>query len=185
MPTEFVHPNGERLTFTKTTAETGGEYLEIEATYHPQSPQPPAHYHPRQEERFEVLSGTFRLAIDGEEQTYKTGERFTIPAKTPHALQNIGDEEGRLRWQVRPALKTQDFFATLWGLATEGQSGESGTGGLLQLAVILNAYRDEFRTSDPPYILQRLAFSLLAAVGRLRGYRARYDRFSGEAAAEA
>ena len=60
MAREFAQPNGERLTFLKTATETNGDLLEMEAIYNPNSPQPPLHYHPYQEEQFRVLSGTFR-----------------------------------------------------------------------------------------------------------------------------
>lgn len=177
MATEFVQPGGERLTIRKSGSETGGELLEMEAVYRPHSSPPPPHSHPFQEEQFEVLNGAFRVGLEGTEHVYQTGERFTVPANTIHWMHNVSDEEGRLRWEVRPALKTGDFFATMWGLAADGKTGPNGVPNLLQLAVILHEYRDEFRASSPPYIVQRLLFALLAPIGRLLGYRARYDRY--------
>jgi hypothetical protein len=49
---------GQRMIVRKTAGDTGGAYLEVESVYtKPSSSRPPAHYHPHQEERFEVLSG--------------------------------------------------------------------------------------------------------------------------------
>ncbi len=175
---EFANPAGERLIFRRTAADTDGELLEMEATYVPHSEQPPLHYHPFQEEQFEVLCGTFHARIGDEEHTYQPGDRFTVPANTPHWMHNISAEEGRLLWQIRPALKSQDFFATMWGLIADGKTSANGVPRLLQLAVILHAYRAEFRAASPPYPVQRVLFALLAPIGRLRGYRARYARYN-------
>lgn len=181
MEREFAHPNGERLILRKTTDETNGELLEMEASYNPNSSRPPLHYHPYQEERFQVLSGAFRVKVGEAEHTYHAGDAFTVPAGTPHWMHNVSNEEGRLLWQIRPAMKSQEFFATMWGLAADEKTDADGVPGILQLAVILSAYRDEFRASSPPYFVQRLLFALLAPIGRLIGYQARYNSYSGEA----
>lgn len=182
MGTEFVQPSGERLTFLRTAEETDGQLFEMEAIYNPNSPRPPLHYHPYQEEQFQVLNGTFRVKVGETEHTYESGDTFTVPADTPHWMHNVSDEEGRLRWQIRPAMRSQDFFATMWGLAADGKTDADGVPNILHLAVILREYRDEFRASSPPYFVQRLLFALLAPIGRLLGYRARYDRYSGKTA---
>lgn len=178
MPNEIRTRGGSRLIFRRTGADTNGELLEMEALYPPSSAQPPDHYHPYQEERFEVLQGKFRTKIDGVERTYETGETFTVPAKAPHWMHNISDTEGRLLWQVRPAMKTQAFFETMWGLEADGKTNANGVPSLLQLAVILREYADEFRASSPPYPLQRVLLGILTPIGRLLGYQPRYDRYS-------
>ncbi len=55
---EIKGPDGYRLRLVATGAETGGEVLEMEATYGGAGALPPEHLHPRQVERFEVLEGT-------------------------------------------------------------------------------------------------------------------------------
>ena len=177
METEFNHPNDERLIFLTTAEESNGELLVMEASYNPNSPRPPLHYHPYQEETFQVLSGTFRVRVGETEATFETGDEFTVPAGTPHWMHNIGDEEGRLYWEIRPAMKSQAFFETMWGLASAGKTNADGVPNILQLAVILDAYRDEFRASKPPYFVQRILFAVLAPIGRLLGYRAFFDRY--------
>lgn len=180
MANERSATGGSRLTIRQTSASTRGELLEMEARYPPHSPRPPAHYHPYQEERFQVLQGRFRTGINGMEKVYETGETFSVPANTPHWMHNISDVEGYLLWQVRPALKTQAFLETMWGLAADGKTNASGVPNLLQLAVILREYANEFRAVSPPYPLQRVLFGLLAPIGRLLGYQPRYDRYSKE-----
>jgi len=46
-----------KLLLVQTAAETDGELLEMEATYEPGSVEPPEHFHPKQDERFEILAG--------------------------------------------------------------------------------------------------------------------------------
>ncbi len=168
----FQNPEGERLIFRQTGAETNGELLEMEATYVPHSPQPPLHYHPVQEEQFEVLRGTFQARIGDAEHTYQAGDKFTVPPNTPHWMHNISDEEGCLRWEIRPALNSQDFFATMWGLAADQENNPQGRPNFLHLVVILSEFTQEFRASSPPFWIQQILFGLIAPLGRLLGYKA-------------
>ena len=79
--------SGQQLIFRKTAGDTGGELLEVESIYTKPSPsRPPLHYHPRQEERFEVLSGELQTLIDGEERTLTEGEDLVIPPRIPHGM---------------------------------------------------------------------------------------------------
>ena len=108
---ELEGPDGYRLRLVGTGAETGGEVLEMEATYGRAGALPPEHLHPQQAERFEVLEGTIRAIIDGAEHRYEQGETFEVPAGTPHQMTAEGP--ARLRWEVRPALRTAEFFERL------------------------------------------------------------------------
>ncbi len=47
----------QRIVLRKTAKETGGTLLEMEAFYKPGGQYPPEHYHPLQDEHFEVISG--------------------------------------------------------------------------------------------------------------------------------
>jgi Cupin domain len=89
------------------------DLLVMEARYGGGGNMPPEHLHPKQEERFEVVDGAIRTVIDGAERRYETGERFTVPPGTPHQM--TGDGPARVRWEVRPALRTAQFFETLLG----------------------------------------------------------------------
>jgi quercetin dioxygenase-like cupin family protein len=169
----------QRIILRKTTKETNGELLELEAHYKPGSQYPPEHYHPLQDEHFEMTQGQLHVRLNGVQMTYVAGQSFDIPRGTSHTFRNGGGEEARVIWQVRPALKTQQFYETLWGLAGDGKTNKDGIPNLLQLAVMLQEYADEFVLSSPPRPVQRVAFGLLALIGRLRGYRGRYERYSG------
>jgi mannose-6-phosphate isomerase-like protein (cupin superfamily) len=108
---------GFRLKLITTGAESGGELLEMEATYGEGSALPPEHFHPSQDERFEVLDGAVLTVIGGVKRRYEKGETFDVPAGT--RLQMTGDGVARVRWQVRPALRTAEFFERLYSGAGE------------------------------------------------------------------
>jgi mannose-6-phosphate isomerase-like protein (cupin superfamily) len=84
------------------------ELLEMEADYAGTGALPPPHHHPSQDEHFEVLEGRVRAIIAGREQSFAQGESFDIPAGTTHQMG--GDGPARISWQVRPALRTAEFF---------------------------------------------------------------------------
>jgi quercetin dioxygenase-like cupin family protein len=126
---------GMTLRFVRTGAETGGELLEMEATYSGDGGMPPMHFHPSQTERFEILEGSMRAIIDGEEWVYGPGESFDVPEATPHQM--AAEEPTRMRWEVRPALRTAEFFEGLYGEGP-GSAREMGESFFAE-------FEDEFR----------------------------------------
>ena len=166
--------SGQHLIVRHTAGDTGGELLEVEAIYTKPTPsRPPIHHHPRQEERFEVLDGKLNVLVDGQERTLEEGEVLTVAPGAPHQM--WATEAGaRVNWQTRPALKTESFFETVWGLAKDGKVNDKGVPNLLRAALIAREYEDEFRLASPPWAVQRLLFGSLAPIGRLLGYRAEY-----------
>ena len=163
---------GQRIIFRRTPGDTNGELLEVESVYTKPSPsRPPAHYHPAQEEIFRVLAGELHAAIDGRERILKGGETLVVAEGTRHEM--WAEEAGvRVNWQTRPALRTEAFFETIFGLASEGKTNEKGVPNPLQAALIARKYADVFRLASPPWPVQRVLFAILAPVGRLLGYGA-------------
>jgi quercetin dioxygenase-like cupin family protein len=109
---ELHGPDGFVLRLIRTGAETDGELLEMEAGYSGEAPMPPEHLHPGQLERFEVLEGRMRAIVGGNERVHDPGEPFEVPAGTPHQMAAEGPT--RMRWEVRPALRTAEFFERLY-----------------------------------------------------------------------
>ena len=101
---ELVGRNGFRLKLQRITEDA----LEMEALYSGEGGLPPEHFHPHQDEHFEVLDGAVRAVIAGEERRYAAGEQFEIPARTPHQM--AGDGPARVHWEIRPALRMAEFF---------------------------------------------------------------------------
>ena len=82
---------------------------------------------------------------------------------------NPGPESARVSWQVRPALRTQQFFATVFALAARGQVNADGVPGLLDLALLMPYFRPEIQAHRPPAWVQRAVFGVLAPLARLAG----------------
>lgn len=172
---EIVNPRtGQRMIFLKTGTETRGELVQID-TYNPPTGVPePEHVHPFQESGAEVLSGSLRFRVGGQERLVRAGESITIPANTPHNFWNDGEEEAHAVQWFRPALKIDGFFEMFFGLAQDGKLNDKGLPSLLQLAVGVPYFGDEIRLTSPPWAVQRVIFAVLAPIGRLLGYRAQY-----------
>jgi quercetin dioxygenase-like cupin family protein len=163
--------SGQRLIFRKTAQDTDGESLEVESVYTKPTPsRPPTHYHPHQEERFEVLAGRLNVLVDGQKRTLEEGEILIVPPGVAHGMW-AAEAGARVNWQTRPALKTEAFFETVWGLAKDGKVNDKGVPNLLRAALIAREYEDELRFASPPWAVQKVLFGVLAPVSRLLGYR--------------
>src|SRR3954454_6017597 len=89
------------------------ELLALEATYEAGGSAPPAHFHPAQDEHFEVLAGSVRCRSLEGERDLREGETIDIPRETVHQFWNPGEEPAHVRWEVRPALRTRGFFEAI------------------------------------------------------------------------
>jgi mannose-6-phosphate isomerase-like protein (cupin superfamily) len=165
---------GERIVFLETSRETDGQAVVFETSVQPDGFVAAAHVHPKQEERFEVLSGTLGLKVGGEEIAAGPGEMLTIPAGTPHRFWNEGEDEVRFRCEVRPALEFEQLLETMFALAADGKTNKKGMPNPLRLAVIARAHFDVVRLPFPPAFVQRIGLGLGARLGRLLGYRSTY-----------
>jgi len=101
---ELTGRNGFRLKFLRIT----DDLLEMEAFYSGEGGLPPEHLHPHQDEHFAVLEGAVTAVIEGEQRRYVAGDAFDVPARTAHQM--AGDGIARVRWEVRPSMRTAEFF---------------------------------------------------------------------------
>ncbi|MFN8512210.1 MAG: cupin domain-containing protein [Chloroflexia bacterium] len=170
---EIVNPRtGQRMIFRQTAGDTGGALLRIE-TFNPRGPAEPEHVHPLQESNARVLAGALHFNVRGRVQVVRAGETIVIPANTPHNFWNDGEEVAQAIQEFRPALRTEDFFETYFALARDGKLNAQGMPpSLLHLAVLTAAYWEVIRVTRPPVPVQRIFATLLAPLGRWRGYRA-------------
>jgi quercetin dioxygenase-like cupin family protein len=167
----------DRLTMTPTEAVTirrsTPELLEVEATYGPAGSPPPAHFHPFQDEHFEVLAGAIHARLNGEERALQPGDTLDVPRGLVHQMWNPGEEPARVLWQTAPGGRTEQWFRAIDALHREGRVAANGMPGPLAFGVLLTEYRDVFRLAARPRTLVRATLVLLGVIGRLRGYRPR------------
>ncbi len=170
------HPvTGEKIIFHQTAQETGGELLRLELHMKPSGFVAAEHIHPLQEERFEIVTGDLAFRIKGVKQDIRAGEKVTIPAGVPHVWWNAGDHEARVVGEFRPALRTEEFFETFFGLAQAGKvDSKTGLPSLLILALVMREFEQEICLAQPPRPVQKVLFGMLGSVGRLRGHQGRY-----------
>jgi mannose-6-phosphate isomerase-like protein (cupin superfamily) len=170
--------NGQRAVFRETAEDTAGELLRLDFFVAPGGFLGSEHLHPKQEERIEVLSGTLRCRVGGRERSVGVSEAIAVPPGTPHTLWNEGEEEAHALVAYRPALRMETLFETLFGLGRDGKTDEEGSPRLLQGAVMLKEFEDEYRLARGPLPVQKVMLAVLAPIGRLVGHRARYARYS-------
>lgn len=170
---------GDWVIFRETARDTSGESMSGELIVSPGGSNP-LHVHPIQEEHFKVLSGTLGVQIKDEHRILGEGEEATVAPGTPHSWYNESDqEEVRVLGEVRPALNTELFLETLYGLARDGRTDANGVPNPLQFAVMLDGVnKGEIYLANPPIGVQKAMFALLAPVGKLLGYKDHYPKYS-------
>lgn len=171
------HPvTGERITFLRTAAQTGGEYTRMELVVKPHGFLAAPHIHPRQVESFEILRGSFGFTVDGKERRPEAGERIAVQPGTPHNWWNAGITDAAAIVELRPALKTEEFFETFFGLAQDGKSDpRTGLPEQPWLAMMVVRYYDDFAyLSEPPLGVQLDLFTPFAAEAERNGLRLPY-----------
>ncbi len=115
-PNTLVNPfTGQVIRLVELT----GEHLVMESIYQAGGAPAPPHFHPEQEERFEVIEGGVRANVRGEERVLRAGDELLVPAGTMHDFGGLADESGTVIWEVRPPLRTWEFFRTLFGALQE------------------------------------------------------------------
>jgi mannose-6-phosphate isomerase-like protein (cupin superfamily) len=172
---------GERLIFRSTADSSNGELFRAELIVQPGPYVVRSHIHPLQEERFVVLEGRYGWKIGDRFGVATAGETLICPAGVPHSQWNAGSTPMRIYYEHRPALVSAEiFFETQFGLSREGKLSLTGDIAVLQAAVLARALGDFIRPEHPPHWLQRAAFPPLSAIGRLLGYRVRYEKYRAE-----
>ena len=153
---------GHRIKFLQTAADTNGAFLEMISSYEAKSLEPPLHYHPYQEEYFEVISGEISVRINGEVEVLGPGHQLYIAKSTVHTMWNNSDQPSTIRWKVMPAMDMENFLETIMILANEGKTKPDGRPGFLQFAFLVNRFHKVFRLARPPYFIQKTLFFLLS-----------------------
>jgi quercetin dioxygenase-like cupin family protein len=110
---------GERLTFHRTSKDSGGESVLFETVVRPEGFVAAAHVHPFQTERFELLAGTLGLERDEETVTAGPGDVVVVEPGTPHRFWNAGETEAVFLCEVTPALQFESLIETTFALAQE------------------------------------------------------------------
>jgi quercetin dioxygenase-like cupin family protein len=97
---EFVSSAPELLVMLATWTRPGHRALE--------------HVHPHMEERFEVIGGAAAFCIDDEHRDAAPGDVVVVAPGSRHRAWNPRSAPVRLRIEMRPALRWQEFTERLF-----------------------------------------------------------------------
>ncbi len=117
---------GERFTFTHTSETTRGELLAFELGLRPGGAVPILHVHPIQTERFEVVEGRMRFRVGLRKRYAEPGDVVEVAPGVVHSFANAGDEEARVRVEVRPALAMEEMLVEVVAMAEAGLLNRRG-----------------------------------------------------------
>lgn len=169
--------SGESLVVEAVGRDDTGPFTRGRLRVGPGESGPPRHVHPNHRERFEVESGELTVHLDGERHVLSERESMVVPQGSPHGFENETEEPVVFTGTIRPASRITHVIATLFGLAHDGKLRADGSPRLLQAMVFAREMKDEIYLASPPYLIQRLMWTIMAPIGRLMGRRATYDRY--------
>jgi quercetin dioxygenase-like cupin family protein len=160
--------SGERIVIRTSAAETSGRLLVFDLSLPPGGHVPARHAHPIQEERFTVIEGRMRFSFAGNTILVNPGESVVVPKGQAHWFGNPGPEPSLARVEVRPALRTQEFFEANEAIANAGHFLGTRLPRLSDLAAVLLEYQPEVSVPNVPAVLVRRILGPRAWLGRRR-----------------
>ena len=149
-----------------TVTSHSPDLLEVEGSWSANGSAPPPHFHPDQDERFEVLEGQLTAVVDGEQRALGPGDTLDVPRGAVHKMWNSSDGPTRAVWQTRPAGRTLDWWKAIDDLGRRHPPGRAGVPSPTRLAALLNEYDDVMRLATGPKPLVDAVLNGLAAIGR-------------------
>src|SRR5690606_19823011 len=123
----------------------------------------PEHLHSLQEERYEVVSGSFTVISEGQTRVLQSGESITFPVNKPHNHFNDSDDPAVVIQIVTPALDFEYFIESLIGLASDGMM-PNGKAGLMQELVTLKYIDSKAFLARIPMSLQIVLMNTLGPI---------------------
>jgi mannose-6-phosphate isomerase-like protein (cupin superfamily)/uncharacterized protein YndB with AHSA1/START domain len=160
-------PLGVRVEIHQTPAQTCDELFEFIVAGRPRGFLAQPHLHTHQSERFDVLSGSMRLQVDGKTHDLLTGDTMEVPPRIVHSQRSGRAGEGRIRVEVRPAGRTHEFLIRLEQMCAAGDFLSGGWPRPLAAATLVRDFGDEGHAARPSLRVQKgLAGFLLRAASR-------------------
>jgi mannose-6-phosphate isomerase-like protein (cupin superfamily) len=157
--------------------ERDGPIMKLERSFAPGSGRADPHLHEDLTQTWEVLSGEGMIEVDGTEREFRTGDRVELAPGVKHRDPwNPGSSELHLRGTFDPNNDFIESYAEAYAhLLLDGRLNQQEELPLLQILVIAKATDGRSYGGSPPVAIQKAALPLLAAFGRLRGYKPSYD----------
>jgi mannose-6-phosphate isomerase-like protein (cupin superfamily) len=131
----------------------------------------PEHFHPAYDELWEVLDGAARVKLDGTWRDLRPDDGPVLVARNVrHALSNESGQRVRLRTEVKPAGRLEEFLRETARAAQQGlynaRNMPTSLRGAVWAARLAQSFREDTVMTFPPPALQRVVVPLVARVGR-------------------
>jgi mannose-6-phosphate isomerase-like protein (cupin superfamily) len=173
---------GKRYVSPKTGSwieivERAGGTMKFERSFAPGTGRADPHLHEDLTQTWDALSGEGMIEVDGVEREFRTGDRVAIPPGTHHRDPwNPSSAELHVRGTFEPINNFIEGYAEAYAHhLTHGGLDEQEEMPVLQIFVTSRATDGRSWAASPSIGIQKASLPLLAAIGRLRGYRPTYD----------
>ena len=159
---------GDKVTFVRTSAETGGEYSEIVVELSPGGGNEP-HYHTQFAESFTPIEGDLGVLVGTEKRTIHQGETATVEPGIVHCFFNPTDRMVTFKGEARPGHEGLERFGQIaYGLARDGEVNRKGyPNKLAHIAVLMEM--GDVRIPGMAFKLLVLVFRWIARRARAKG----------------
>ncbi len=175
----LVNPQtGDSIEFLETSVSSNGARVRIKVRSRRSGPVVPNHFHALQDETFEVESGKLTIWTRKNSFVIGPGEKIRLPKNQAHNHFNKEGEELVYIQTVEPALDFDYLIENIVGLTVDGKS-KNGKFGLMQELVSLRYLDSKTYLAALPLGVQKVLMHTVAPVGRMLGYRAIYNKYSG------
>ena len=159
---------GETITFTKTAAETNGEYLEF-VCFLPSERKaaPPKHIHPFQEEYFECIEGELGVFNGNKKKVLLPGQSAIIPANTKHGWFAAGNSNIKFKTVFKPALDIEWLLTETFESMNRAHSARPS---IPEACYIFSEMKGQFYLASVPLLIQKSIFPILGKTSKLLGF---------------
>jgi quercetin dioxygenase-like cupin family protein len=175
---QFKLPAGDSMELLETSAMTNGARVRACIVFGASGARVPAHIHPYQDETYEVISGRLTYLLDGTKHVAATGSTVRLPHNVPHQHFSEGPEEAVTVQTMTPGLDFDYVLETIFGLGSEGRL--RGVTVMVQGLVLIHKMKAAFAFAVLPVWFQKALARIVTPIAYRCGYRAVYQRFSGE-----
>jgi mannose-6-phosphate isomerase-like protein (cupin superfamily) len=151
--------------------------MKFERSFPPGTGRTDQHLHQDLTQTWEALSGEGMIEVDGDEREFRTGDRVAIPPGVVHRDPwNVSRAELHVRGIFEPVNDFIEAYAEAYvhHLTESDRLNDQDELPLLQIFVTSRATNGRSWAGSPSVAVQKASLPLLAAFGRLRGYKASY-----------
>lgn len=168
----YVSERGTRVGIT----ERDSSRMSFERRYAPDTGKADPHYHLDFTQTWEALEGEGMIEVDGEQRAFAAGDRVPLEPGTAHRDPwNPGDGGLVVRGNFDPCTEFIEGYAEAWAHHfREGTVNGQDEMPLLQILLIARVTGGRSYRAGVPRALQQLSLPLVAAIARMRGFRASY-----------